>query len=127
MEIVEAYKEVLGLDLRVLGKVEVLLRDEDALCWYYGQNCSASRYSWVRLPRKRYSWIFLRSALGISLEIGQFGYSAIGIASPYIVAVLTVEKVRGGWVRELISTSLWIFEVCGVKLRRMGHASEEKG
>jgi hypothetical protein len=32
LEIVEAYKEVLGLDLRVLGKVEVLLRDEDALC-----------------------------------------------------------------------------------------------
>lgn len=94
------YEEVLGVNVLVLGEVEVLLRDKDTLyisrisqpavpcCSLllfpdvqlsppYHSNTSKilphnpqfrkSKDKDKSLPRKRYSWIFLRSDLGISL------------------------------------------------------------
>lgn len=78
--------EVLGVNVAMLGKVEVLLGHEHTL---YSQpsarlihpssidrpsrNNSETQGRWiigVHIPRKRYSWIFLRSSLGISLARG---------------------------------------------------------
>jgi hypothetical protein len=80
--------EVLGINVTVLGKVEVLLGHEHTLCKYSqlidliaisilvcNSAIAACRTEGHRsvgegrgyIPRKRYSWIFLRSSLGISL------------------------------------------------------------
>lgn len=72
------YIEVLGVKFAVLGQVVILLGDEYTL---YLRNVSKRAIvisdnvfmslcleKGFCIPRKRYSWIFLRSALGISLE-----------------------------------------------------------
>lgn len=65
----EAYVEVLGVNVAMLG-VEVLLGHEHALCHYIisQEPFSATMH---HIPRKRYSWIFLRSSLGMSLRASQ--------------------------------------------------------
>ena len=70
-----AYVEVLGVDLAMLREVEVLLCNKYALYVRisFAIPTTASQRSLesragVYIPRKRYSWIFLRSALGMSLE-----------------------------------------------------------
>lgn len=63
-------EEVLGVDIGVLGEVEVLLRDEDALAEEVlvgkGQRVELLASS-AALVRLNTSWIFLRSALGINI------------------------------------------------------------
>lgn len=74
------HEEVLGVNFAVLGKVEVLLSHEHTLCitglqsaiMISSRNIHSTidvrrRGKVVHIPRKRYSWIFLRSSLGISL------------------------------------------------------------
>lgn len=91
--------EVLGVNVAVLGKVEVLLGHEHTLYSFQvsdyplciiGSCCSrritiykpsqrraiGDSLSVVHIPRKRYSWIFLRSSLGISLEHCQYIYNS---------------------------------------------------
>lgn len=83
---VASYIEVLGVDVTVLGKVEVLLGHEHTLCVrksvqlldYVSVMLCAAMLEGLdglgggegasHIPRKRYSWIFLRSSLGISLD-----------------------------------------------------------
>lgn len=86
-------KEVLGVDIGVLGKVEVLLGDEDTLSEEVLDGnvslsilrfllCAQRRATCQRRPFFRWwftSWIFLRSALGIN-----------------IVAVVLLERVDVG-------------------------------
>lgn len=77
------YVEVLGVNVAMLGKVEVLLGHEHTLCSITSTKsvrvrrqlsesiCAAKAERLVvdsNIPRKRYSWIFLRSSLGISLQ-----------------------------------------------------------
>lgn len=61
-------KEVLGVDVGVLGKVEVLLSDEYALTEEVLKNWSANgiRLKLLMVSRST-SWIFLRSGLGINI------------------------------------------------------------
>lgn len=74
--------EVLGVNVAMLGKVEVLLGHEHTLCSIRRTKSVRVRRKLsepialrkphigvdVNIPRKRYSWIFLRSSLGISLR-----------------------------------------------------------
>lgn len=74
----KTYIEVLGVDFAVFRQIEVLLchkntlcsvlmlADAAKLCFFLGGG--GRRRNFQCLPRKRYSWIFLRSALGISLQ-----------------------------------------------------------
>ena len=63
-----AYVKVLGVDFAMLGEVEVLLGDEYALYIKVSPPFLFEPSTDVHIPRKRYSWIFLRSALGMSLR-----------------------------------------------------------
>jgi hypothetical protein len=80
----------------VLGKVEVLLSHEYTLCTSQTSQLSflpaiglgpPTRIS-LHIPRKRYSWIFLRSSLGISLDSYQqtCPINSSSRGNPYIVA-----------------------------------------
>lgn len=121
--------EVLGVNVAVLGKVEVLLGHEHTLYSFQVSDypllriidsCCSRRItvykpskqrrakrlgdsSVVHIPRKRYSWIFLRSSLGISLGHCQFFFSfqiSIGI----IIETLTLSRVPGA-IRGIAQTT----------------------
>ena len=60
-----SYIEVLCINLIVFREIKVLLSNKDTLCDMVSHREGIEGSN--DLPRKRYSWIFFRSALGISL------------------------------------------------------------
>ena len=62
--------EILCVNLIVLWEVEVFFGSSHSFCNIVLVDLpnEVNRTSYVGLPRKRYSWIFFRSAFGISLH-----------------------------------------------------------
>lgn len=94
-----SHVEVLGVNLVVLWEVEIFLRRENSL-WEIGEHKRmnpAKHAVWVELgtrgdvPRKRYSWIFFLSALGMSLVSVSDALSGLG----YVI-VLSMRLTLGG-------------------------------
>ena len=67
LKLERTHKEVFRVNFLMLGEIEVLLGHEYSLCSGSVEISPAIQRS--NEPRKRYSWIFLRSAFGISLDL----------------------------------------------------------